>query len=359
MSFLNKNIISLEPNFFGIDIGDSCVNIFQLEREGKKDRIRSFASAKIKKGSTDNGKIIEKEEVVLSIKEALGKVSPKSVNTKKVICSLPESKVFLRIINIPKVEESEAPEAIKWEMEANIPLPIDSVYFDWQFIDSEIKNKQKVLTVAVHKEVVDVLAEILEKAGLEPYAFEVESIAVARSLIPENENKESLDLIVDLGDTKTSFIIVENGVPCFTSGIHFSSEIISDAIARGLNINEIQTEKIKNDYGIENPLKDNPILNSIKSVLENLAKEIENTADFYSNSLQKSKSIDRIILSGAGANLKGIIPYLTTRLRKEVEMGDPWANLNLGSEIPIISQEESIKFSAAIGLALRGVYYEN
>jgi type IV pilus assembly protein PilM len=359
MSFLNKNIISLEPKFFGIDIGDSYVKIFQLEREGKKDKIRSFACAKIKKGSTENGKIIEKEEIILSIKEALEKASPKKVSTKKVICSLPESKVFLRIINIPKIEESEAYEAIKWEMEANIPLPIDSVYFDWQFIDSETKNKQKVLTVAVHKEVVDVLSEILEKVGLEPYIFEVESIATARSLISEDENKESLDLIVDLGNTKTSFIVVENGVPCFTSGIPFSSEVISDAISKGLNINEVQTEKIKNDYGIENPLKDNPILNSVKSVLENLAKEIENTADFYSNSLQKSKSINRIILSGTGANLKGIIPYLAKRLRKEVEMGDPWTNLNLGNELPIINQEDSIKFSTAIGLALRGFYYED
>ncbi len=359
MSFLNKNIISLEPIFFGMDINDSYVKVFQLEKEGEKDKIKSFACAKIKKGSIENGKIIEREEVILSIKEALAKAVPNKINTKKVICSLPESKVFLRIINIPRIEESEAEEAVKWEMEANIPLPIDLVYFDWQFIDSENKKKQKVLTVAVHKEVVDTLSEILEEVGLEPYVFEVESIATARSLISETEKEESLDLIVDLGNTKTSFIITENGIPCFTSSVPFSSEVISDAISKGLNINEIQTEKIKNDYGIENPLKNNPVFGSVKSVLENLAKELENTADFYSNSLQKPKAVDRIILSGTGANLKGIIPYLTRRLKKEVEMGDPWINLELGNNLPIINREDSIKFSTAIGLALRGFYYED
>lgn len=359
MSFLNKKIINLEPTFFGIDISDSYVKIFQLERDDGKDKIRSFACAKIKKGSIENGKIIEKEEVVLSIQEALKKAGPKKINTKKVVCSLPESKVFLRIINIPKIEVSEAQEAVKWEMEANIPLPIDSVYFDWQFIDGEVKNKQKVLTVAIHKEVVDILSEILDNAGLEPYVFEVESIATARSLILENDSEESLNLIVDLGKTKTSFIVVENGVPCFTSSIPFSSEVINDAISRGLNINEMQTEKIKNDYGIENPLKDNPILNSVKSVLENLAKELENTADFYLNSLPKTKSIDRVILSGTGATLKGIIPYLTKRLRRDVEMGDPWINLELGNNLPIINRDDSVKFSTAIGLALRGFYYED
>ncbi len=357
MSFLNKNIINLEPIFFGMDINDAYVKVFQLEKDDKKDKIRSFACAVIKKGSIENGKIIKKEEVVFSIKEALKKAGPKKINTKKVICSLPESKVFLRLINIPKMDEGEAYEAVKWEMEANIPLAIDCVYFDWQFIDSEVKNKQKVLTVAVHKEIVDTLLEVLEEAGLEPYVFEVESVATARSLIPEDDQSESLDLIVDLGKTRTSFIIVEDGVPCFTSSIPFSSEVISDAISKGLNINEAQTEKIKNDYGLENPLKNNPIPSSVKSVLENLAKELENTADFYSNSLQKAKSVDRIILSGTGANLKGIIPYLTKRLRRDVEMGDPWINLRLGNDLPIINREDSIKFSTAIGLALRGFYY--
>ncbi len=359
MSFLNKKIINFEPTFFGIDIGDSDVKIFQIERDNAEDEIRSFSCVKMKSGSIENGKITDKEAVVSSIKEALEKARPKKINTKKVICSLPESKVFLRVINIPKIKEEDAYEAVKWEMEANIPLAIEDVYFDWQFIGYEGKNKQKVLTVAVQKEIVDVLSEVLVKAGLDPYVFEVESIATARSLVLDQNEEESLDLIVDLGKNKTSFIIVENGVPCFTSSIPFSSDVVSDAICKGMNINEVQTEKIKENYGIENPLKTNPISNSVKSVLENLAKEIENTADFYSGSSQKVRSIDRLILSGVGANLKGIIPYLAKRLKKEVEMGDPWVNLNLGNNLPVINREDSVKFSTAIGLALRGFYYEN
>lgn len=359
MSFLKKNIINFEPKFLGIDINDSGIRVFQIERDGGRDKIRSVGFAKIKKGSIENGKVIDKVGVIEAIKKALETASPKKVDTKKVICSLPESKAFLRIINIPKIKEKEAEEAVKWEMEANIPLPIDSVYFDWQFIDGEVEKKQKVLTVAVHKEIVDSLTEILMEAGLEPYVFEVESIASARSLITENENKNDLDLIIDISESKTSFTIVEDKVPCFTSSIPFSLEGIKDKILKGLNINEAEAEKIKNDYGIENPLKGNPVLASVKSVMENLVTEIENTVDFYTSSLQKGKDVDRIIICGEGANLKGVVPFLTRRLKKEIEIGDPWVNMNLGNNLPTINREESVKYSTAIGLALRGFYYED
>jgi len=66
---------------------------------------------------------------------------------------------------MPKISEEEALEAIKWEVEASIPMSADQVYFDWQFLDQE-ENSQNVLTVAVSKEIIDDLVEILEACGL-------------------------------------------------------------------------------------------------------------------------------------------------------------------------------------------------
>ena len=43
-------------------------------------------------------------------------------------------------------------------------------------------------------------------------------------------------------------------------------------------------------------------------VLENLVQEIERSIDFYLTGLKYSESIDKIILCGGGANMKGILP---------------------------------------------------
>jgi type IV pilus assembly protein PilM len=331
----------------------------QLEKEGKLEKIRSFSALDFAPGAIEDGRIVDKQKVAVYIKEAIKKAGPRKMNTRKVICSIPESKAFLRIISIPKLEESEMAEAIKWEMEANIPLPIEQVYFDWQLLGTGDKNKQNILTVAVAKEIIDELAMTLEAAGLEVYGLEVESVASVRSLISRTGDNKNASLIVDLGSQRTSFIMVAQGVPYFTSSIPFSAESINDAIEKGLNLNFQEAESAKVSMGIEHQSSDNPIFTAIRSLLENLTREIEKTLDFYGEMSKETVEIDKIILCGGGANLKGLIPFLAKRLGKEVELGNPWVNMEIGKKLPLINKESSVRYSTVVGLALRGLEYED
>jgi Tfp pilus assembly PilM family ATPase len=94
-------------------------------------------------------------------------------------------------------------------------------------------------------------------------------------------------------------------------------------------------------------------------MLENLASEIDKTIDFYRSISKEHSDVKKIILSGGGSNLRGILPYLTTRLSREITMGDPWINLNLGSDLPIIDKENSVRYTTAVGLALKKIDYGN
>ncbi|MDR3559003.1 MAG: type IV pilus assembly protein PilM [Candidatus Pacebacteria bacterium] len=342
----------MEDEYVGIELGDSSVKIFELEKNGNLDRIRSFSSKIIPAGCVKDGKILEKEKVARIIKEAFEQSGPKKIKTKKVVCSVPESKVFLRIISIPKVSEEEAAEAVKWEIESSIPLAVDQVYYDWQFLGIA-GGKQNVLTVAVVKDVADQRLEVLKLAGLSVYGLEMESIAETRSLIPRNASPEQIFLIVDIGEEKTSFIISEGSVPYFTSSIPFSSAGLTDVISKATSSSMEDAEKIKATQGIEHSFENNSIFKSVQPLLENLSVEIEKTIDFYQNISQQPGEIGRIIISGGGAGLKGLLPYLTTRLEKEVVLGDPWINLNLGKNLPPISKEDSLRFATVIGLAMR------
>lgn len=360
MSFLNKKIISFEPKIFGLDLSDLSIKVLELEREGKSEKIVGYSALDIPPGYIEDGKIIDKEKTAVCVREAVKKAGPKKINTKKVICSVPESKAFLRIISIPKMEESEAEEAIKWEIEASIPLSIDQVYYDWQFIEADALGKQNILTLAVGRETIDDMTAVLEMAGLKVYGFEVESIASARSLIDQkNAAKEKASFIIDLGSQRTSFIVVVKGVPYFTSSIPFSSESINDAIAKGLNLNPQEAEKAKVNQGIENAENGNPIFSAIKSLLENLGQEIEKTLDFYGEMRKETIEVEKIILCGGGANLKGLIPYLEKRLGKVVELGNPWVNLKIKNNLPIINKENAVRYCTVAGLALRGLEYED
>lgn len=361
MSFLNKKILTFVKPSFGLDLSDLSIKVVQLEREGNEDKIISFGSSAVPLGSIIDGEIIKKEQVVSAIREAVEKAGPKKIKNKKVICSLSETKAFLRIVGIPGMKEEEIQEAIKWEMEANIPLPIDQVYYDWQMLEKKISkdsNKTDILVVAVSKKVIDQCLEVLEMAGLSPQGLEIESIAQARSFLNEKEERKTT-LIIDIGDRRTSFSISVGSVPCFTCSVPLSSQSITDAISKGLNIPFEEAEKIKLASGIGSPAKNDPVFQAVKPALENLVSELEKSIDFYLTGLRYSESVDRIIICGGGANSNGLIPYLSRRLNKEIELGNPWANINMGKKLPIIDRNKSVQYSTAVGLALKGIYYEN
>jgi type IV pilus assembly protein PilM len=361
MSFLNKKIFNDDTNIFGLDLSDLSVKLVKLEDAGSYEYVSSYSSAPIPVGCMIDGEIQKKEQIISAIKKAIEAAGPKKIKTKKVICSLPETKAFLRVISIPEMNETEMHEAIKWEMEANIPLPLEQVYYDWQILPKEVlseKNKINLLVVAIAKTVIEQILETLELAGLEPIGLEIESIAQARSLILE-DNKQTKVLIVDIGDRRTSFSIAIGGFLCFTSSIPLCGQALTDAISKGMSISYKEAEKIKISYGIGNDLKNDPLFKLQQPILENLVQEIERSIDFYLTGLKYSKTIDKIILCGGGANTKGILPYLSKKLGREIEMGNPWVNIKLGKNLPAIDKNQSVQYSTALGLALKGLHHED
>ncbi|KKQ53181.1 MAG: Type IV pilus assembly protein PilM [Parcubacteria group bacterium GW2011_GWD2_38_11] len=361
MSFLNKKIFNNDFDVFGLDLSDLSVKVIRLEDDGTSEYVASYSTVMLASGAISDGEIQQKDQVVTAIKKAVEAAGPEKIKTKKVICSLPETKAFLRIVSIPQMSDDELNEAVKWEMEANIPLPLDQVYYDWQLIPETLlleKNRINLLVVAIAKAVVDQTIEVLELAGLEPVGLEIESIAQARSLLLEKNEKETV-LIVDIGDRRTSFSVTKGGLPCFTSSIPLCGQSLTDVISKGMNIGFEEAEKIKISYGIGDDFKNDALFKATQPVLENFAQEIERSIDFFITGLKYSNSIDKIIICGGGANTKGILPYFSKKLGREIQLGNPWINMKLGKNLPVIEKNQSLQFSTAAGLALKGLHYED
>ncbi len=361
MTFLNKKIFNSSASIFGLDLSDLSIKLVKLEENGKEDELVSYGTVQLPFGAISDGEIKEKSQVIEAINKLVKISGPKKVKTKKVICSIPETKAFLRIISIPKMSEEEISEAVKWEIEANIPLSLEQVYYDWQIVTESLKiekNKINLLVVAVSRIIIDEIISVIEEAGLDVVGLEIESISQARSLLSQEDCNKTV-LIVDIGDRRTSFSIAKEGVLCFTSSIPLSGQSLTDTIARGMSISSKEAEEIKFNYGIGSDFKNDALFQLTKPILENFSQEIEKSADFYLSGLGYSKSIDKIIVCGGGANTKGIVPYLSKKLGREIELGNPWSNVNFGKKLPLIEKGQAVQYSTAIGLALRGIQYED
>ncbi len=354
MSIFNKKFIDPTPPYFGLDISELSIKVLQMAHNKKYDYVYGFASETIASGLIDNGNIQNVDAVVNAIKRVRKKAG---ISTKNVICSLPESKAFLRIVTIPQMKEEEVAEAIKWEIEAAIPLSIDQVYYDWQVLDKRLtKDKRQidVIIVAVSKEFINSYIYILKKAGLIMYGFEIESVAQSNSLLRDNE-KGVTTMIIDIGDRSTSFVVTVDNIPVFTSSIPLSSELMTKSIEQTFGITYDEAEKIKMMYGIGSVLKNDHVFQATKSVVENFVTEAQKSIDFYLKSLTYSENVDRIIMCGGGARMKGIAPYLSRRLGHNIELGDPWVNMNFKNSIPPINRDESLQYATVIGLATKKI----
>ncbi|MBI2356201.1 MAG: pilus assembly protein PilM [Candidatus Doudnabacteria bacterium] len=187
---------------FGLDISDASIKLMSLKPHEQSLIPEAFTNVPLPPKIINNHLIASEQRLAESINYALSKAG--KLDTKYVVASLPEARSFVRLLNMAKMSDSEIEGAIPWELEQDIPMPVDQVYLDWEVV-SKSDDKLAVLVAATQKDYVDSLIDTLKLARLKPVALELESQAVARCLIRRQDAAETV-LILDIASVQTSFI---------------------------------------------------------------------------------------------------------------------------------------------------------
>lgn len=355
-NFLNPNISS-----FGIDLSDLSIKIVNLKKKGGSFELTSFGRQEINEGLIANGEIKKEEELIKIIKEAIQKVKGEPLETKYCVASLPETVSFVQVIKMPLMDEKELSEAIKWELEAHIPLPKDEIYYDWQIIDAGEKIQKDHLDVLIGvlpKKTVDPYLNVLKKAGLKPLIFEIEPVATTRALI-KNGYSDNPVIIIDLGANRTSLFIFYNQTIYFTTTLPIYNSLLVNTLSQKLNIDRAKALQIKLKVGLNIQHPESRIYQELSIPLLDMSEKIKNYIEFYNEHLislhGNGNNIAKIIFCGGGAMLNGLTEFLSKELKMPVEVGNPWINIceNSTDKIPDFNKNESLSFTTAIGLALR------
>jgi len=358
--------LDIKPESFGIDISDTSIKVVKLKKKRNYFSLASLGNEKVTPGILENGVIKNEDSLVESIKKAVASVKGEKIKIKNVACSLPEEKSFLEVIKMPKIKKEDLKSAVKYEAENYIPMSIEDVYLDSHLLKPahEHLDHYEVLIVACPRVVINPYLSCLKRAGLQPRIMEVESLAIARSLVKNEVVPQDL-LLIDIGANRTSFIIFSGYSLRFTSSIHVSGEELTKAISEKLSITLKNSEKLKDKYGLSNNTKKaKEIFEALSPHLQILVDEVSKHISFYRTHGHGRKGvlpsdqseIEKIIICGGGANLAGLTDYLRDKLNIPVEMGNPWVNvLKDSNEKQPLSPSDSIKYATAIGLALRGI----
>lgn len=347
--FRNKKIEA-----FGLDISNVSIKAMQLSHSAESLMPTAFSDIPIPANIISNHMIVNEEKLAEHIKRAVAAAG--KITTKYVVASVPEAKSFVRILQLPKMNEAELEGAIPWELEQDIPVPVDQVYLDWQIINEGI-DKTDILVMATPKDYVDILISSLKLAGLKPAALELESQATARSLVSADDANSAV-LILDIASLQTSFIIVEKGILQYTSSIPVGGSALTESIARNLSVQTTDAEKMKRELGLVADSKQGNIRQAMLPILDNIVDEIKNVARFHEEHSVTKLPISKVILAGGGSRLLGITDYISARLNLgavkpigRVILGDPWVNVGK-VDLP---KEQALGLATVTGLALRGI----
>ena len=352
----------------GLDIGDETVkavrlDLHRLSFKKIKTELVSYAEERLPDGSMFEGEIVKPEEVLHAVK----KVSARTACKHKipwVVCALPETKTFIKLLSIPVKKEMLSLNTIYEVAKKELPIPFNESYLDWQLMP-HISNQSetKILLGAVLKKTADAYTYLLNIAGLTPLALEVEAMSITRTSLPPNSS--GTHLILDIGQTSTTFIMYSNQTIQFTLSFEFSGNLLTERIQRALSCTEDEAERIKILCGMdfENCIchkQGQTKVCNIKEVMEKsmdeLASYVQKGISFFSEHFSEAAEVDSIILSGGSGQMLFFDKELSKRAGKPVVRGNPLARIRTNTTLAKESSRPYMRFNTAIGLGLRGLH---
>ncbi|MBU1038657.1 type IV pilus assembly protein PilM [Patescibacteria group bacterium] len=337
----------------GLDISDRSLKLVQFKKNLKGFlRLRAYADSSVPAGVFFEGELKQPEIFQKILQQMLSQPKVGKFTSNNVVACLPETKTFIMTINLPPMPLSEMPLAVKWEAEHHIPIAIEETYWDWQAVGSiDTKtNKQTLLLGVIPKNIVDSYSVALKEVGLIPLAMEIEALAIARSVIAEQDlTLKQSALIIDFGATRTSLIVLDQQAIQFTVSLPISGLNITATLAKQLKMTEVEAEKAKIICGLDPKRCQGAIYAIMESAINELIKKIKESINYQIDHFPE-QPVGQIILCGGGANFGKLDALLSKGLKLPVRKSNAWQYLSDDSPF---NKEQLNSFATAIGLALR------
>ncbi len=352
------------PPTIGLDISDSSLKAAALKKSGGGlfDLV-AWGKGYLAENTIVDGEIKSQDSFQKTLAEVLTGEKNNFPKTKYITASLPEEKAFLRILELPLgLKEKELAEALKYEIEANIPMALDEVYYDHEIAGVDVAaGHYDIMVNAIPKRIADSYVDFFQKNGYQLTALEVDAVATKRALFGGAEAARESALVLDIGAARTSFIIVSEGVLRFTSSNTVAGNQFSKMLSEHFPLNLKEAEFMKRIVGLDqNHEKGQELLNALLPDLTALKSQIQDYINFFethpaSHTLSESaKKISKVVLTGGGAALWGLGDWLSQELRLGVVLGSLGKRLKMNPMSPAkITLEESLPYATAAGLALR------
>jgi type IV pilus assembly protein PilM len=284
---------------------------------------------------------------------------------KRVILAVPGQSVFVRNRLLPPVQESRLAQIVQYEIQQQIPFPLDQIALDYQVIKRTETKEYDVMMSAIKVDTVDTFAGVILDSKLKIDAVDVSPVATYNWLLQNKElSKEAgeTSACIDIGASTTDIFIERDGEFRFTRSLTIAGNHITEAIKDALGVPYQEAERLKTTVGrvpldSEGPpdasTQEGKVGAVIGEVLGRLSHEINRSFGFF-RTQSGGSPVAKVVLCGGSAVLRNMQQFMAERLEVPVTLANPFANLAIA---PSAATAQSVPhlLPTCLGLALRNV----
>lgn len=311
----------------GLDISSTGIKLMSID--SKKWLVNGYASVdldplKMKEALEDS----ESTFLTDTLKDILQNRVIGSVSSDRVAITVPTARSYTRTFTLPASAEKSLDEAVILEAEQYIPIPVSTLYIDYQIIERS-RKMIVVLMSAVSKIVVDNITKSVEAAGLYPVLIEPGINAVGR-VLTATEDGSLPTVIVDIGPANTDIAILDRGSIRVTGGIPIGGNSFTLDIAKKLNISLENAHQLKVLNGLSAGPRQQKLREALTPSLERILVETKKVMRYYNERINSERKLEQLLIVGGGSNVPGIGEYFTENLVMAARVASPWQKLDFG-----------------------------
>jgi len=284
----------------------------------------------------------------------------RGIRQAPLLITLSGQVVFPRFVKLPAVAKDKLLQMVQYEVEQNVPFPLDEIVWHYQFIGDDSSGEQNAMIVAAKLDSVREVTDCVVAAGFEPEIIDVAPMAIYNALRFNHSALVGCTMVLDIGARSTNLIFVEDE-RIYSRCIPVAGNAITQELAKSLQITVEAAEQLKRERGYvslggvhqsEDETNEH-ISRVVRNVMTRLHAEISRSINFY-RSQQGGAAPVRLILTGGTSLLPHLDLFFKEKLQVEVEYLNPFVNIGIA---PRINREQigvdAFMLSEVVGLALR------
>ena len=318
----------------GLDIGTSGVRAAELTLGKGATTLERFGQVALPPGAVRDGEVVDVDAVAQALKQLWAQAK---FGSKKVVVGVANQKVVVRQVDLPWLPVAELRKSLAFQVQDYIPMPVEQAILDFhpleEFANDSGGRMLRVLLVAAARDMVDSAVAAVQQAGLEPTVVDLTSFAVLRSLHTHSAlGSMEAEALIDVGASVTNIVVHQGGVPRFVRILLMGGADITDAVAERLGVPADQAESVKQSTGlavVPGMAEAHPASRAIEQTGGAFVEEVRGSLDYYSAQPGAAR-IGRLVVSGGGSRLAGLVERLSAATRLPVEVARPMSTLRLG-----------------------------